>query len=90
MNHIYRSIWNESTGTMVAVSETAKARGKKASGGKKSVVSAGFILKSLAAAGAIASGSVVYLVGAVFLGIAIFFISRKPSPGFLAVESAAG
>lgn len=39
---------------------------------------------------AIASGSVVYLVGAVFLGVAIFFISRKPSPGFLAVESAAG
>jgi len=31
MNSIYRSIWNESTGTFVAVSENASSAGKKAS-----------------------------------------------------------
>jgi hypothetical protein len=30
MNKTYRSIWNEQTGTFVAVSENAAARGKKA------------------------------------------------------------
>ncbi|OYZ26749.1 MAG: hypothetical protein B7X82_13955 [Hydrogenophilales bacterium 17-64-65] len=33
MNHIYRSIWNDKTGTFAAVSETAKAAGKKATAG---------------------------------------------------------
>ena len=33
MNHIYRSIWNDKTGTFAAVSETAKAAGKKATSG---------------------------------------------------------
>ena len=32
MNHIYRSIWNDKTGTFAAVSETAKAAGKKTTG----------------------------------------------------------
>ncbi len=31
MNKAYRSVWNESTGTWVAVQETAQARGKKSS-----------------------------------------------------------
>lgn len=33
MNHIYRSIWNEKTSTFAAVSETAKAAGKKTTAG---------------------------------------------------------
>ncbi|MBW8306303.1 MAG: filamentous hemagglutinin N-terminal domain-containing protein [Thiobacillus sp.] len=33
MNHIYRSIWNDKTGTFAAVSETAKAAGKETAGG---------------------------------------------------------
>lgn len=33
MIHIYRSIWNDKTGTFAAVSETAKAAGKKATSG---------------------------------------------------------
>lgn len=57
MNHIYRSIWNESTGTTVAVSENTKRRGKQASGGKSAVVRSGFILKSLAATVALSWGS---------------------------------
>lgn len=32
MNHIYRSIWNDKTGTFAAASETAKAAGKKTTG----------------------------------------------------------
>lgn len=34
MNKSYKSVWNETTGTYVAASETAKARGKKTSSGK--------------------------------------------------------
>ncbi len=46
MNHIYRSIWNEKTGTFVAVSENTKSDGKSASSGD-GVTSAGFALKAL-------------------------------------------
>ena len=34
MNHIYRTVWNAITHTVVAVAETAKARGRGRSGGK--------------------------------------------------------
>lgn len=57
MNHIYRSIWNESTGTTVAVSENTKRCGKRGSGGKSAVVRSGFILKSLAVSVALSHGS---------------------------------
>lgn len=57
MNHIYRSIWNESTGTTVAVSENTKRCGKQASGGKSAVVRSGFILNSLAVTVALSWGS---------------------------------
>ncbi|HEY4366765.1 MAG TPA: filamentous hemagglutinin N-terminal domain-containing protein, partial [Steroidobacteraceae bacterium] len=60
MNHIYRSIWNESTGTVVAVSEHAKRGGKKTSRGRNAVVSSGFILKSLASIVALTSASASY------------------------------
>jgi len=60
MNHIYRSIWNESTGTVTAVSEHAKRGGKKTSNGKTAVVRAGFILNSVSAAVALACGSAVH------------------------------
>lgn len=56
MNHIYRSVRNESTGAVVAVSENARRCGKKASDGRSAVVSSGFILKSLAATVALISG----------------------------------
>ncbi|ALV04976.1 YDG domain-containing protein [Roseateles depolymerans] len=32
LNHAYRLVWNEATGTYVAVAETTRARGKRASG----------------------------------------------------------
>ena len=32
MNHIYRSIWNDKTGTFVAVSENASSGSKSSSG----------------------------------------------------------
>ncbi|MDY6944966.1 MAG: YDG domain-containing protein [Pseudomonadota bacterium] len=57
MNHIYRSIWNESTGTTVAVSENTKRCGKRASGGRSAVVRSGFILKSLAVSVALSHGA---------------------------------
>ncbi len=44
MNHVYKTIWNEQTGTFVAVSEHKKAKGKRSSscvtGGKRSSFSA--------------------------------------------------
>ncbi|WP_426197581.1 YDG domain-containing protein, partial [Massilia sp. DWR3-1-1] len=49
MNHIYRSIWSEKTGTFVAVSENTNNGGKSATGGGGVVVGAGFVLKALAA-----------------------------------------
>jgi filamentous hemagglutinin family protein len=57
MNHIYRSIWNASTGTVTAVSEHAKRGGKKTSRAGGAVVSSGFVLKSVSVAVALACGS---------------------------------
>ena len=37
MNRIYRSIWNDKTGTFVAASENAKSGGKKSSSGASAV-----------------------------------------------------
>lgn len=49
MNLIYRSIWNDKTGTFVAVSENARSAGKRASSCTGAVGhSAGFALKALA------------------------------------------
>ncbi|MDI6745694.1 MAG: filamentous hemagglutinin N-terminal domain-containing protein [Rhodocyclaceae bacterium] len=53
MNSIYRSIWNDKTGTFVAVSENATSAGKKSSPGATTVVGAvagntRFALKALA------------------------------------------
>ena len=49
MNKSYRSIWNESLGAWVAVSEVASARGKRS---KRSVVGAAVALVIAAGAGA--------------------------------------
>ncbi len=59
MNRIYRSIWNHSTGTFVAVSENARAGGSNMSSG---VVAGtlGFALKGLAVSLALAFGSHAY------------------------------
>ncbi|CAL62007.1 Conserved hypothetical protein, filamentous haemagglutinin-like [Herminiimonas arsenicoxydans] len=57
MNHIYRSIWNEHTGTFVAVSESAKSGGNKASAGASIATSASFALKALAASLLVVFGS---------------------------------
>ncbi|MGV8953444.1 MAG: filamentous hemagglutinin N-terminal domain-containing protein [Cypionkella sp.] len=53
MNHIFRSLWNESSGTFVAASEIAKSGGKKSSatagsGFGGSSLRGGFALKTLA------------------------------------------
>jgi trimeric autotransporter adhesin len=64
MNHIYRSIWNEKTGTFVAVSENTKTGGKKASTGASVVVEAGFALKALAVSLMLAFGSNSYALPA--------------------------
>ncbi|WP_198317642.1 ESPR domain-containing protein, partial [Alcaligenes faecalis] len=44
MNHVYKTIWNEQTGTFVAVSENKAAKGKRSSscvkGGKRASFSA--------------------------------------------------
>nr|WP_310633263.1 ESPR-type extended signal peptide-containing protein [Paraburkholderia sp.] len=73
MNKSYRSVWNESTGTWMAVQETARARGKKA----RSARVAAFTLVSAAAgaahAGALdggtaATGSLAYGTGATTAG----------------------
>lgn len=40
MNHIYKSVWNEASGTYVAVSENTKGRGKRASAAKLAIASA--------------------------------------------------
>jgi filamentous hemagglutinin family protein len=69
MNHIYRSLWNDKTGTFVAVSEITQS-GKKAStcGG---VVGAVFALKALAASLLLAYGATGYALpvdGAVVAG----------------------
>ena len=58
MNHVYKTIWNEQTGTFVAVSENKTARGKRSSscvkGGKRSSFSARMGLVSLLTASALA------------------------------------
>ncbi|WP_408734385.1 ESPR domain-containing protein [Paraburkholderia bannensis] len=44
MNKTYRSVWNESTGTWVAVQENASTRGKRASGGGIAVALGAMVL----------------------------------------------
>ncbi|WP_276322953.1 ESPR-type extended signal peptide-containing protein, partial [Paraburkholderia silviterrae] len=56
MNKTYRSIWNESTGTWVAVQENAQARGKKSS--TRVAVAAVGMGSALAASGAFAQAAV--------------------------------
>ena len=51
MNCIYRSLWNETTGTFVAVAENARSGGKKTSSG--TTAAAGGALKALVVALAI-------------------------------------
>lgn len=57
MNHIYCSVWNESTGTVTAVSEHAKRGGKKPSSRKNAVVRPGFVLQTLSTALALTWGA---------------------------------
>jgi filamentous hemagglutinin family protein len=57
MNHIYRSIRDERTGSIIAVAETTRARGKGSSR-RAGVASSGFVLRSLAACVALAHGSI--------------------------------
>lgn len=47
MNKIHRVIWNEVSGTFVAVAEIAKARGKRASTGTGGSVASAFLLRPL-------------------------------------------
>lgn len=74
MNHVYKSIWNDRTGTFVAVSEHAMSRGSKSaktSSGADSRVC--FALKALCASLMLAFGSQVYALptgGAVAAGSA--------------------
>ena len=59
MNHIYRSIWNDSTQTWVAVSEAARPHGRASGAGEPGrVAGRGFALKMLVAAGLVACGAV--------------------------------
>ena len=61
MNRIYRSIWNDKTGTFVAASENAKSCGRKSSPGASAVTSgARFALKGLALSLMLAFGSNAY------------------------------
>lgn len=50
MNHICRTIWNETTQSWVAASELAKGRSKSSSSAKKSLLKAGLLLGTLGAA----------------------------------------
>src|SRR5450759_930246 len=74
MNHIYRSIWNDKTGTFVAASENATSDGKKSSPVATAVArGASFALKGLAVSLLLAFGSNVYALptgGAVSAGSA--------------------
>ncbi|QBQ95850.1 YadA-like family protein [Paraburkholderia pallida] len=59
MNKTYRSIWNESTGTWVAVQENAQARSKKSSTrGSRVTVAVVGVGSALAASGAFAQATV--------------------------------
>ena len=49
MNHIYRSIWNDTTATYVAAAETSKSGGKKATSSTGAVHQGHWPLKALAA-----------------------------------------
>jgi filamentous hemagglutinin family protein len=61
MNFIYRSIWNEKTGTFSAASENAKAAGKKSSSGTSATgATARFALKALSFSMMLAAGGQVY------------------------------
>ncbi|MFA5914975.1 MAG: filamentous hemagglutinin N-terminal domain-containing protein [Burkholderiales bacterium] len=78
MNRIYRSIWNDSTGTFVAASENAKSGGKRSSPGASAASgavarNARFALKGLAFSLMLAFGSNIYAAptgGAVSAGSA--------------------
>src|SRR5512146_2388286 len=74
MNRIYRSIWNDKTGTFVAASENAKSGGRKSSLGTTTVVgNSHFALKGLALSLMLAFGPNVYAApmgGAVSAGSA--------------------
>jgi filamentous hemagglutinin family protein len=78
MNRIFRSIWNDKTGTFVAVSENAKSGGNKSSPSAPAVAGAvpsnsRFALKALALSLMLAFGSNVYALptgGAVSAGSA--------------------
>jgi filamentous hemagglutinin family protein len=60
MNHFYRSIWNEKTGTFAAVSENASSAGKKASSPSGVAGAACFVLKALSASLMLAMGANAY------------------------------
>ncbi|HEY5582705.1 MAG TPA: filamentous hemagglutinin N-terminal domain-containing protein, partial [Rhodoferax sp.] len=74
MNSIYRSIWNDSTGTFVAVPENARSAGKKTSSGSFAKgASSCFALKALAVSVMLAFGASNYAAptgGAVTAGSA--------------------
>lgn len=58
MNHIYRSIWNDKTGTFAAVSENSRAAGKSTSGGSTtSRVTSLLCLKAVSVAVMLAFGA---------------------------------
>ena len=65
MNCIYRSIWNETTGTFVAASENASSAGKRNSSGPMAISGqAHFVLRALAVCLALGYGAVVYALPA--------------------------
>ena len=74
MNCNFRSLWNESTGTFVAVSEIASSAGKKTSSGMRSPgTGVHFCLQTLAACVLLSLGATVYALptgGAVVAGAA--------------------
>ncbi|MBE0625267.1 MAG: filamentous hemagglutinin N-terminal domain-containing protein, partial [Burkholderiales bacterium] len=58
MNRIYRSIWNDKTGTFVAASENSTGKGRRSSSGAGAAASgARFALKALALSLMLAFGS---------------------------------
>jgi filamentous hemagglutinin family protein len=60
MNHIYHSIWNEITGTFVAVSENTRTGGGNSASNGNGVTGAGFTPKALAISLMVAYGSSSY------------------------------
>ena len=75
MNLIYRSIWNDKTGTFVAVSENAQSAGKIAGSCRNALTHpAGFALKALAVSLMLSFGGASYALpagGAVAAGAAV-------------------